>query len=287
MMSKANLLVLCCFFVTLLSACSRPQTEILRLGTTTSMDDSGLLDTILPDFESQYQAKVEVIAVGTGQAIALGKLGDVDVVLVHAASLEIPFVEEGYGEVRTPVMYNDFVIVGPNNDPAMATLALNAADLLSRIAEAQYTFVSRGDNSGTHVREHMLWREAGLTPGPQDSWYLSIGQGMGATLNFANEEGAYTLTDRGTFIALRENLPNLEVIFKGNSPPENPDPALRNDYSVIPINPLLHPKVNAELSRSFVDWLISIPTQKMIHDFAVDRFGQPLFYPDSELWHSE
>ena len=276
-----------CLLTLLASACGGQQSDVLRLGTTTSVDDSGLLEAILVDFETQHNATVEVIAVGTGQAIALGELGDVDVLIVHAASLEIPFVEDGYGVARYPVMYNDFVIVGPTNDPAGAADASSGADAFVRIAEVEHAFASRGDNSGTYVREQLLWEEAGLMPTSEEDWYLSVGQGMGATLNFANETGAYTLTDRGTFMALQENLPNLQVVYKGDTSPENPDPALRNEYNVIPINPDLHPEVNAELAMAFVEWLTSVPTQESIENFAVERFGKALFYPDSQAWNSQ
>lgn len=259
---------------------------VLRLATTTSVENSGLLDAILPDFESSRNIKVDVIAVGTGQALALGELGDVDVVLVHAPALEEEFVGAGYGVARFGLMYNDFVLAGPARDPAGVAEATRAVDALLRIAEAEEDFASRGDNSGTHFIEMNLWREAGFEPTESQDWYLSVGQGMGATLNFANEQGAYVLTDRGTFLAQRSNLPNLVVLFGGESAAENPDPALRNYYSVIPVNPELHSQVDFDLAMEFVDWLTSIPTQATIAEFGVEEFGMPLFYPDSEAWRA-
>ena len=261
------------------------QTATLRLATTTSVENSGLLPTILPEFEAQYKVRVDVIAVGTGQALALGERGDVDVVLVHAPELEETFVANGYGLNRYPVATNDFVIAGPAEDPAGIASVPDASTALQRIAEAEVKFASRGDNSGTHVKELALWESAGLTPTPEQSWYLSLGQGMGDTLNFANETLAYTLTDRGTFLSQRANLPNLAVLFGGATPADNPDPALINYYSVIPVNPERHVGINSELAQRFVEWLISVETQEIIGAFGVEEFGQPLFFPNSDLWN--
>jgi len=176
-------------------------------------------------------------------------------------------------------MFNDFVIVGPTDDPVGVAHAPDAASALALIAAAGAPFASRGDNSGTHVREKALWAETPLSPTPADPWYLSLGQGMGATLQFANERGAYTLTDRGTFLALQDSLPNLQVLFKGETALENPDAMLRNDYSVIPVNPDKHPDINNALAEALAVWLISPETQARIGAFGVDRFGQPLFFP--------
>jgi tungstate transport system substrate-binding protein len=252
---------------------------VLRLATTTSTEDSGLLVAILPDFEEQYNARVDVVAVGTGQALELGRNGDADVVLVHARAAEDQFFEEGYGTVRYDVMYNDFVLVGPEADPAGIAQASSAADALTRIAAVEATFVSRGDDSGTHTKEKNLWKAAGLEPDPTGGWYLSIGQGMGETLQMANEQLGYTLTDRGTYLSMSESLPGLTILFGGETVAENPDPSLLNPYGVIPVNPDTVPGVNRQLAESFALWLVSAETQAAIGEFGVDQYGQPLFYP--------
>ena len=242
----------------------------LLLATTTSTEDSGLLDAILPVFEEMYNAEVDVIAVGTGQALALGENGDADVILVHARAREDAFVEDGFGTERYDVMFNDFVIVGPANDPANVADAETAAEALQLIADEEAFFVSRGDDSGTHTKERGLWELAELEP--DDGWYISAGQGMGAVLNMANEFQAYTLTDRGTYIARKAEDLDLEILFEGDS-------ELANPYGVIPINPDLHTDVNFELAQQFVDWLMSVETQQLIADFKVD--DQQLFFPNS------
>lgn len=259
-------------------------TPVLRLATTTSTYDSGLLDAILPDFEQRYGVRVDVIAVGTGQALAIGARGDADVVLVHARQLEDKFVAEGHAPARYDVMYNDFVIVGPKGDPAGIRGMRSAAQALARIAEQQVPFASRGDESGTHAKERTLWKKADLSPSPRDRWYFSLGQGMGDTLVFANEKRAYTLTDRGTFLAMRDRLPNLVILVGGDSIAENPDKELYNPYGVLPINPKKHLGVNFELAQKFVEWLTSVPTQEKIAAYGRERFGQPLFYPNSEAY---
>lgn len=256
------------------------------MATTTSTYDSGLLDFLLPEFESAYGAQVDVIAVGTGQAIALGERGDADVLLVHARAKEEAFVAAGHGSARHPVMFNDFVLVGPREDPAGIAGLDQAATALTRIAESGSTFASRGDDSGTHTRELALWSDAGIEPSSQDPWYLSLGQGMGETLRFADEHGSYTLSDRGTFLALQESLPRLAVMVGGERIADNLDPSLLNPYSVIQVNPEVHPEVNAELASEFIDWLLSLETQERIASFGLDRFGQALFYPDSEPWRA-
>jgi tungstate transport system substrate-binding protein len=261
--------------VVFLSACGQASGEPgkLVLATTTSTYDSGLLDEILPAFEDAYNAEVDVIAVGTGQAIALGEAGDADVLLVHARSKEEAFVEAGHGVARVSVMYNDFVIVGPADDPAGVAGMDDALAAVARIAEAEATFVSRGDESGTHTKEMTIWAEAGFEP--EGDWYQSAGQGMGAVLTLADEQRAYTLADRGTYLArLAEGL-ELEVLVEG-------DPILFNPYSVIAVNPDMHADVNAGLAQDFVDWLTSLETQESIEGF--ERFGEPLFTPDSEAW---
>src|SRR5665811_602144 len=213
------------------------EARVLRLATTTSTNDSGLLDAILPAFEAEHSARVDVVAVGTGQAIALGEAGDADVILVHARAKEDAFVDEGNGTARSDVMYNDFIIVGPADDPAAINGMPLASDALFAIAATESTFASRGDDSGTHTKELSLWKASGATLDPNAAWYKSLGQGMGETLNYANEAGAYTLTDRGTFLSQRESLTNLVVLVGGASIDENADPALLNPYGVIPVNP--------------------------------------------------
>jgi len=274
--------------VLLAAACtggSSNGSRVLRLATTTSTNDSGLLDALLPTFETEYDARVDVVAVGTGQAIALGEAGDADVILVHARAREEAFVAEGHGTARSDVMYNDFVIVGPIDDPAGVTGTLLASDALAAIAAAKATFASRGDDSGTHSKERLLWETAGMTSDPDTYWYKSLGQGMGSTLGYANEVGAYTLTDRGTFLAQGESLPDLRVMVGGASIDENTDPALLNPYGVIPVHPDKG-GIDAELGNLFVEWLTSIEVQEKIETFGIDSFGQPLFYPNSAPWRS-
>ncbi len=256
----------------------------LRLATTTSTDDSGLLKAILPDFEKRYRARVEVVAVGTGQALRLAASGDVDVVLVHARQKEDQFVAEGHGVGRQDVMYNDFILVGPRSDPAGASGAATAKDALAKIAARRAPFVSRGDDSGTHAREREIWASAGIAPSVTSNWYLSIGQGMGETLLFANEKAAYTLTDRGTWLARRSGLPELKGMVGGESISENRDSQLLNPYGVIPVNPARHPGVRLDLAARFVEWITSAEVQRRIADFGKEEFGQPLFYPNSATW---
>lgn len=254
--------------------------QVLRLATTTSTADSGLLDAILPDFEAKNNARVDVVAVGTGQAIEIGEAGDADVILVHARAREDAFVEEGHGTERSDVMYNDFIIVGPVDDPAGVQGMATAAEALAAIAAAEAPFASRGDDSGTHTKELSLWEKASITP--EGDWYNSLGQGMGETLTFANEAGAYTLTDRGTYLSMRANLPNLGVMVGGESIAENSDSSLLNPYGVIPVNPEKSDAINAELAQAFVEWITSPEVQTMIGEYGVDTFGQPLFYPDAK-----
>jgi tungstate transport system substrate-binding protein len=265
----------------------------LVLATTTSTDNSGLLEAVLPEFEIRYGADVEVIAVGTGQAIQLGENGDADVILVHARSREDAFVEAGYGVNRQDVMYNDFVIIGPATDPARIKGITDVAAALTKISETNSTFVSRGDDSGTHIKEQGLWQASGVPlvkaasikgagesyVKPAGDWYLSVGQGMGATLTMADEQQAYTLSDRATFLARTLAGIDLEILVEGDS-------RLFNPYGVIAVNPELHPNVNAAGARSFIVWLTSAGTQQLIGQFGLDQFGQPLFVPDSAAWNA-
>ncbi len=273
--------------VLFLSACGgSEETAVLRLATTTSTEDSGLLDVILPDFEEKFKARVDVIAVGTGQAVALGEAGDADVILVHARSREDAFVADGHGTARFDVMYNDFILVGPVNDPAGIQGMALATDALNAIAATNATFASRGDDSGTHSMERSLWTAAGLPSDPDVDWFKSLGQGMGETLRFADESGAYTLTDRGTFLSQQESLTNLAIMVGGNSIDENADPTLYNPYGIIPVNPDKG-NINEDLAQKFAEWLTSAEVQAVIAEFGRDVYGQPLFYPDSQAWHDQ
>jgi tungstate transport system substrate-binding protein len=238
----------------------------LRLATTTSTENSGLLGHLLPRFEKSCGCKVDVIAVGTGKALKLGERGDVDVVLVHARRLEDKFVAEGFGVDRRDVMYNDFVVLGPAADPAGVKGAGDAAQALARIAKAGAPFVSRGDQSGTHEKEQELWRLAGGVP--QAKWYLEAGQGMSEVISMALERSAYTLADRATFQA-HPGRAGLAVLSQG-------DPALFNPYGVIAVNPERHPAVAAALARRFMDFLTGPEGRRAIVDFQVA--GQQLFF---------
>jgi tungstate transport system substrate-binding protein len=251
------------------------QAQKLVLATTTSTDDSGLLDYILPDFENEYNVNVEVIAVGTGQALKLGEDGNADVLLVHARALEDAFMEAGHGVRREDVMYNDFVIVGPSEDPGGIQGMTDAAAAFKQIAESQSPFVSRGDESGTHTKEKAIWSAAGIEP--SGDWYISAGQGMGAVLTMANEQQAYTLSDRATYLARTLEGIDLKIMVEG-------DPILFNPYGVIAVNPEKSPEINAELANTFIDWLTSLPVQEKISQFGVEQFGSPLFTPDSTAW---
>jgi tungstate transport system substrate-binding protein len=241
--------------------------ERLKLATTTSTENSGLLAVLIPPFEKAHDCKVDVIAVGTGKAIKIAQAGDVDIVLVHARKLEDKFVDEGYGVNRRDVMYNDFVILGPPSDPAHIAGDPDAADALKKIAEAKDRFVSRGDESGTHQKEKALWQAAGITP--EGSWYVSAGQGMGAVINMANEMQGYTLSDRGTYIAY-EGKTDLKVLVEG-------DKRLFNPYGVIAVNPVRYPNVKYDLAMAFIAYLTN-PTegQKVINDYR--KNGQQLFF---------
>lgn len=250
----------------------------LVLATTTSTDDSGLLKVILPEFEKQFNIKVNVIAVGTGQSLKLGEDGNADVVLVHAREQEDAFMAAGHGLRREDVMYNDFVVLGPKDDPAGLAGSKTAAEALQKLAKAQAKFVSRGDNSGTHTKEKAVWKAVGVEPA--GGWYISAGQGMGAVLTMANEQKAYTLSDRATYLSMAQKLPDLKIVSEG-------DPVLLNPYGVITVNPNKGTHIKADLATKFVDWIISVPTQEMIGKFGVDKFGAPLFTPHSAAWRKQ
>lgn len=249
----------------------------LIIATTTSTQDSGLLDVLLPDFESEFGADTDVVAVGTGQALKLGEDCNADVVLVHARAREDEFMNNGFGARREDVMYNDFIIVGPSDDPAGVRGMTSAADALKALADAGASFVSRGDESGTHTKELSIWKAAGIEP--SGDWYISAGQGMGAVLNMANEQQAYTLSDRATYLARTKEGLDLEILVEG-------DKALFNPYGVITVNPEKCSNVNVDLGNKFVDWIVSVPTQEKIEAFGQEEFGQSLFTPDSAAWNN-
>lgn len=241
----------------------------IKLASTTSTDNSGLFSAVLPLFEQKTGIGVDVIAVGTGAAITLGMNGDVDIILVHARSRENQFTADGYGVNRRDVMHNDFVILGPSEDPAGIRGMDNASEAFAAIADTEEVFVSRGDDSGTHVRERQLWNAAAVNPG--GSWYREAGQGMGAVLTIANDMNGYTIADRGTYIAMQDNI-DLEILVEG-------DNNLFNPYGIIPVNPSMHPHVQYEAAMLLTAFFTSIEGQKAIQNFTVS--GQQLFYPDA------
>ena len=246
-----------------------PASRTMILSTTTSTQDSGLLDVLVPQFERKTGYSVKTISVGTGQALALAARGEADVTLAHAPALEKKYVDEGKMLNRRLVMYNDFVIIGPESDPAKIKGEKSAVAALKRIAEAQARFVSRGDKSGTHTLELALWKQAGIAPAAP--WYIESGQGMGATLGIADDRQAYTITDRATLLAFAKRV-GLKIMVEGDRP-------LLNIYSVMEVNPANGPKVNAAAGKAFADFMLSPETQQIIKTFGVDKYGQPLFVP--------
>lgn len=242
--------------------------EHLKLSTTTSTENSGLLAVLHPAFEAKYNVKIDVIAVGTGKALKIGSRGDVDVVFVHAPAAELEYVAKGDFIDRSMVMHNDFVIIGSVNDPAMLHQAKTATQALQLITDSHSNFISRGDDSGTHKKEKQLWAAAGIQP--VDAWYIRAGQGMGAVLKIADEKQAYTLTDRGTQIAYADKI-SLTVVFEG-------DDALFNPYHVMAVNPEKHQYVNYDLARKYIEFVTSAEGQKIINTFCKD--GEQLFYGD-------
>jgi tungstate transport system substrate-binding protein len=279
----AKLLVVLCICGLLFTGCAKtesdPQPENgpveqnglagkkITLATTTSTQDSGLLDVLVPAFEEETGIKVDVVAVGTGQAITLAKEGNADVLLVHARADEDKFVEEGYGSEAWDVMYNQFLIVGPGEDPAGVKDTTDALEALSRVAESGAKFVSRGDDSGTHKKELGIWKKAEIDPSGQE-WYISAGQGMGDTLKMADELRAYALTDEATFLAMDLEL---EVVSKG-------DPSLLNPYGIINVNSSKEP----EAASAFINFIVGEKGQKIIGEFGKEEFGSPLFTPDAK-----
>jgi tungstate transport system substrate-binding protein len=239
----------------------------LRLSTTTSTEDSGLLKVLLPPFEKRYDCKVDVVAVGTGQALKLGEAGDVDAVLVHARKLEEKFVADGFGIDRRDVMYNDFVLIGPANDPAGVATSRSAAGAMKRLADSQALFISRADKSGTHTREQELWQKAGVVP--KGSWYVEAGQGMGQVITMATERRAYSLADRGTYAAFRGKKTDLAIFFQGGKEMLNP-------YGIMAVNPAKHSHVKYDLARKLVEFVSGPEGQKIIAAFKVN--GEQLFF---------
>ena len=261
--------LLTALWLTLFPLPAAAQRPPVILSTTTSTQDSGLLDVLVPLFEQKIGYTVKTIAVGTGQALALAARGEADVVLAHAPALEKKYVADGKMLDRRLVMYNDFVIIGPADDPAKIKGLTKAADAMKAIAATGSRFVSRGDNSGTHVLEKTLWKLAGVEP--RGAWYIEAGQGMGATLGIADDRKAYTLTDRGTFLAFQRRV-RLPILLEGDRP-------LLNIYSVMQVNPSNGPRVNTAGGAAFADFMVSSDTQKIIKTFGVDKYGQPLFVP--------
>src|SRR5512132_3240738 len=252
-----------------LAAPAAAQSATVILSTTTSTQDSGLLDVLVPMFEKRTGMTVKTISVGTGQALALAARGEADIALVHAPSVERKYVEEGKMRNRRLVMYNDFVVIGPEDDPAKIKGMAKAVDALKRIAGTQSRFVSRGDKSGTHVLELGLWKQAGVEP--KGAWYIESGQGMGQTLGIANDRRAYTITDRGTWLAFQKRI-SLPILVEKDKP-------LLNIYSVMEVNPANGPRVNTADGKAFADFMVAAETQSVIKDFGVDKYGQPLFVP--------
>lgn len=248
-----------------------PQNQDIILATTTSTQDSGLLDVLIPLFEKKTGYRVKTIAVGSGQSLAMGAKGDADLVLAHAPSLEEKYVAEGAFINRRLVMHNDFIVVGPPSDPAKIKGLPRVRDVFSRLSEGKFLFASRGDNSGTHLLELSLWEKINFKP--TGSWYIQVGQGMGATLNIASEKGGYALTDRATYLALKKRL-TLEVAFEKDNP-------LLNIYHVMEVNPVKFPKVNRAGAAAFGNFMVSPEAQGIIKTFGVEKFGQPLFFPDA------
>jgi len=249
---------------------SKIEEKEIILSTTTSTYDSGLLDKLIPAFEKKYNISVTPIAVGTGEALRMGERGEVDVVLVHARSAEDKFVEEGFGVNRKDVMHNDFVIIGPEEDPANINDLKKVVDVFKTISENEILFASRGDDSGTHKKEKKIWEEAGVEP--KGDWYIEVGQGMANTIMVANEKNAYTLTDRGTYLSQQDNI-QLVILFEG-------DNLLLNPYGIIAVNPDKHPKVNYEGAMKFIEFITSKEGQEIIKNFGIEKYGQPLFFPD-------
>lgn len=279
-MNRARLLILVTVIIAIvlvaiglaISGVFSPPESRLILATTTSTQNSGLLDYILPDFKSKYGVKVDVVALGSGQALETGKRGDADVVLSHAPSLEAPFMDQGYGIFKWKVMYNQFAIVGPSSDPAGVGSAWNASAAFKKVADNSSTFLSRSDNSGTYTKEMQIWGLAGLNTSQFGSWYKKVGKGMEDTLRMATELGGYTLTDEGTYFTLIQTLSVVEL-FRN-------DTVLFNQYSVIPVSPAKNLNVNVKYAVLFAEWIVSPDTQELIASYSAN--GHQLFFPNAE-----
>jgi tungstate transport system substrate-binding protein len=267
--APVRLLLCLAALLMLASGCSTQPERSITLATTTSVQDSGLLEELVPKFRAKTGIEVRVVAVGTGQALEIGRRGDADILLVHDPDAEERFMTEGYGKSREEVMFNDFVIVGPAADPAGVKGLVSAKEAFSRIAQRHAPFVSRGDRSGTHQKEEEVWKRAGVEP--RGDWYVKSGQGMGAVLRMADQKNAYALTDRATYLAHRKDLESV-VLVEG-------DPELVNRYSVIVVSPERHPHVKHGLAMRFSYFLLTAETQNLIADFGTDRYGRALFTP--------
>lgn len=288
-MKKFITFILILSMVLSLTACAKPapatpepaapETEIdlskleknITLATTTSTQDTGLLDTLVPAFSKKYGVEVKVIAVGTGEAIEMGKRGDADVILVHSRKSEDAFVAEGFGVNRKDVMYNFFLLVGPKDDPAKVGDTKDVVSAMTAIANSNSTFISRGDESGTHKKEKDLWKSAEIEP-QGNKWYMEVGQGMGATLTMANEQGAYTLIDSGTWYANQDKV-NMKIVLEG-------DKALFNPYGVIAVNPEKYPNIGYNSAMAFAEFITSEEGQKIIKEYKKNGFQ--LFVPDAK-----
>lgn len=250
-----------------------PENKDLILATTTSTQDSGLLDVLIPEFEKQTGYKVKTVAVGSGAALEMGNKGEADVLLVHAPADEKKLVDAGVGINYQLVAHNDFIIVGPESDPAKIKGTKTAVEALKKIYDTKSLFVSRGDNSGTQKMELSLWKAAGITPSKDTASYQESGQGMGQTLNIAQQKSGYTLTDRATYLAQKQNL-KLVIMVEGEK-------SLLNIYHTMQVNPEKFPKVNAKGAKAFVDFMVAPATQKLISEFGVQKYGQHLFFADA------
>jgi tungstate transport system substrate-binding protein len=266
----------CALLLALIAIGAQAQERFITVASTTSTEQSGLFGHILSIFEKKTDVQVRVVALGTGQALDLARRGDADVVFVHAKAAEEKFLGEGYGVKRFPVMYNDFVVIGPKSDPAKIAGGKDVVEALKKIQQAQAPFVSRGDKSGTHMAELALWKTSGIeldkAKGP---WYRDVGQGMGPALNTAASMNAYILADRGTWLAFR-NRGDLTIVVEG-------DKRLYNQYGVMLVNPEKHPNVKKDLGQSFIDWIVSPEGQKAIADYKIG--GEQLFFPNA--WRPE
>ena len=276
MKKTRNMFIIFLAIVTLLLISSmtpvQAQEKTIILATTTSTQDSGLLDVLLPVFEKKTGYFVKTIAVGSGQAMAMGEKGEADVLLVHSPAAEKKFISDGFGINRKIIMHNDYIIVGPAEDPAKIKGMKSTPESFKKIASAAALFLSRGDNSGTNAKEKEVWKAAGINPEGQ-KWYQQTGLGMGQTLNVANEKKGYTLADRGTYLSLKKNL-KLDILMEG-------DAILLNVYHVIEVNPTKWPKVNAAGAKAFSDFMVAKETQDIIKTYGVEKFGSALFFPDA------